>query len=229
MRSYVRFVRGFLGVCFFLVASGARADVPVANGDRVKSVQKKPFAQAGRLSLEPAASVSVSDPYWQHVGGGARLGWHVAEALTLEASALAFAALPTEDLRIAKRELHSQIVAARTAGLATADAVWAPAYGKVALGSRILHFELYALAGAGAAFTGAASGGPLTARPALDLGGGERLFFSDSLALRVGVAAHFYPTTVDVGGAPLSRVVTLVEASAALAIYFPAAGRAEAP
>ncbi len=203
------------GLLLCSTAALAEAD----NGDRVKSVQRRPLTQTGRVSVAPAFAFSVGDPFWQSVGGGLAASWHLAEAFALEGNGLGFSALPTDQLRVAKRELRARISAPHVSGIGDLSLVWAPVYGKFAFGANIAHFEIGVLVGGGTALLNKESGGGFV--PQTCWGVRERIFFSEWIAFDAGVTTHLFLGHADVGGASLGRFGTLVSGSLGLALYFP--------
>ena len=178
----------------------ARAQQPdVASGDTISAVQKRPLRQAHRLEFFPYGEVSIADPYLQRWGGGLRAMMHLREGLSVGLDMSGLATWQTEELVIAKRELHARILDSRQRGALMALASIAPLYGKVALpGDGIVHFETFFDAGLGAALT--ETDATHGVRPALTGGIGQRIFLNDDFALTARVGGNFYAEHLLVDG-----------------------------
>lgn len=211
-----------------LAALGARAEeeasatgeggiVPAV--DRVKSVQKKPFLKDGRVEVTPSFQASVNDAFFQKLGGGVTLAYHLADALALRASYARFGTVRTDNVRIAKRELHSRMYSANLLHLAGAGLAWTPVYGKLALfGERIVHFDLFLSLGFGAAFTDSVDGW----HPAASGGGGARLFIGQWLAAELSLIDQLYREEfTTVSGDRLSDVQSVLLAGIGFSVFFP--------
>src|SRR5262249_23918306 len=118
-------------LCFAacLLASSARAAEP----DEISAVQKRPLRQAKRLELWTYGTMSIADPYLQRWGGGVRGMYHLREGLSLGLDLGGMGTWATEELVIAKRELHARIIESHQRASLAAMASIAPIYGKVAL------------------------------------------------------------------------------------------------
>ncbi|HEY5676727.1 MAG TPA: hypothetical protein VIR81_08080, partial [Myxococcales bacterium] len=94
-----------------LLAAAARAEEGTA--DTITAVQKRPLRQAHRLELQPYGEMSIADPYLQRWGAGLRAMWHLREGLSIGLDGNGLGSWATEELVIAKRELHARIVESR--------------------------------------------------------------------------------------------------------------------
>ena len=141
-----------LPLCFAacLLASTARA----ADTDEINAVQKRPLRQAKRLELWAYGTMSIADPYQQRWGGGLRGMYHLREGLSVGLDVGGLATWATQDLVIAKRELHARIIESSQRASVAGMASIAPIYGKVALpGDALVHFETFLDAGLGGVLT----------------------------------------------------------------------------
>jgi outer membrane beta-barrel protein len=215
----------FLPLCATLLIAGqgqALADPPVADADEVHAVQRRPLREAKRLELTPYGSVSIGDPYLQRWGGGLRAMWHAREGLSLGLDASGFATYATQELVIAKRELHARIIESRQRLAVAAVAAIAPLYGKVALpGDAIAHFETFFDAGLGGALTETDAGRGL--RPMLVAGVGQRISLGENLALTGRVGGNVYAEREVVSGRASTKAMGFWTVSLGLSFYLPGA------
>lgn len=168
--------------------------------DRIRSVSSRLFMKAGRVeaSFYPLTSVSINDAFYQKLGIGASLAYHLNEAFAIQA--LVTYTLPALNLSTGNAAYHGPAkgtsipYAGKRSLLASADLCWAPVYGKVSLAAEtVLHFDTYLIAGLGVI------GGEIRTRTsgstsaslegtfgiAGDFGLGVRLFLNESLALKM--------------------------------------------
>jgi len=124
------------------VAARAQPAEPAEAADTITAIQKRPLRQASRLEVSPTPRWGSRTPT---CNVGAPAPRHVAPArglsLGLDANVWNWA---TQELVIAKRELHARILESRQRGSLAAFAAIAPLYGKVALpGDALVHFETF--------------------------------------------------------------------------------------
>lgn len=199
-----------------LLASGARAE---DSGDTISAVQKRPLRQAHRLEILPYGEMSIADPYLQRWGGGLRAMYHLREGLSLGLDANGLGTWQTEELVIAKRELHARILDSRERAALTALVSIAPLYGKVALpGDALVHFETFVDAGLGAAWT--ETDATHGVRPALAAGIGQRMFLGEDVALSLRVGGNVYMEKFVIDGSPSTKAVGFWTVSLGFSVYF---------
>jgi outer membrane beta-barrel protein len=168
---------------------------PGDGSDTITAVQKRPLRQAKRLELSPYGEMSLGDPYLQRWGGGLRAMYHLREGLSLGLDATAFSTFRTQELVVARTELHANVIESRERGSLLAFAAIAPIYGKVALpGDTLVHFETFVDLGMGGALTetDATSG----VRPMLSAGIGQRIFLNEQFAITARVGGNVYAERV---------------------------------
>jgi outer membrane beta-barrel protein len=200
---------------------GAPGERDAALGDRVKAVQRKGFLKRGRWELGASFPASVNDAFFQKVGAGGRLAYHLHDSFALRLRGDWFEAIRTGRGREGKVAFSSQILTSQIERQVLLDGVWSPVYGKISwLGSRIVHFDVFLAAGFGVVWS-ATSSAPRDLGPhlATALGGGLRFYPTDWLALEGGLSGTFYPDQ-PIASVPgtLQRVVA---ANLALSIFFP--------
>ena len=160
--------------------------------DRIRSVSNRMYGKAGRLEVTafPLTSMSLNDAFYQKLGGGIGLGYHLSEGFSIQAlftyslnletnNATAYTISPTGETLIpfaGKRSL-----------LAGADFCWSPVYGKISLAAEwILHFDTYLMGGV--AFIGGEQTDDRDSYAfAADFGLGVRVFFSPAVALKLEI------------------------------------------
>ena len=209
-------------------APRTREDAPLAPGerdaafeDRVKAVQRKGFLKRHRFELGLSFPGTVNDAFYQKVGVGAKLAYNFEDSFALALRGTYFWQLRSNHVREGNIAFSSQLLASQIYGQAMVDGIWSPVYGKVAwLGSRIVHFDAYLLAGAGAVWS-ATSAAPRSEGPhiATDFGGGLRFYPADWLALDGGVIATFYPYQPNT--AVPGTIQRIVAAHVGVTFFFP--------
>lgn len=209
-----------LPLCFAacLLASSARA----ADTDEINAVQKRPLRQAKRLELWAYGTMSIADPYQQRWGGGLRGMYHLREGLSVGLDVGGLATWATQDLVIAKRELHARIIESSQRASVAGMASIAPIYGKVALpGDTLVHFETFLDAGLGGVLTETEAGRGV--RPMLTGGVGQRLFLSENFALTARVGGELYAERVVVEGQRQTHAMGFWTVQLGLSWYLPGA------
>jgi outer membrane beta-barrel protein len=167
----------------------------VALGDKVKAVQRKGFLKKGRVELTPFFAGTVNDAFYQKVGGGVRLAYHLHDSFALALRGTKFTKFRTDNVREGKIAFESQLLTSDIDQQLMLGGIWSPIYGKASFRQKtIVHFDLFLQAGFGLVWS-ATSGPPLDQGPhvATDLGGGVRFYPRDWMAFELGLLATFYP------------------------------------
>ena len=187
----------------------------------MKAVQRRGFLKRNRFELGATLPVTVNDAFYQKVGASGRIAYHFRESFALMLRGGWYWPVETARIREGKIAFSSQLLSSQIDGQLMADAMWSPIYGKVAwLGERIIHFDMFFLAGFGAVWS-ATSGAPRDLGPhlAADVGTGLRFYPADWLALEAGVGATFYPDQPVVSApSTMQRVIT---ATIGASIFYP--------
>jgi|GEM_PF-1690233 len=220
-------------ICLILFSAAAtRAQSGPAPGsaaplsDEITAVQRRPLREAHRLELFTYGSMSVADPYLQRFGGGLRAMWHLREGLSLGLDGSGLGTWQTQELVIARRELHARVIESRERAALAALVAIAPLYGKVALpGDALVHFETFFDAGLGGAYTETDAGRGV--RPLLVGGVGQRLFLSDSAALSVRLGGNLYAERVLVDGQGKTHAMGFWSLSLGVSFFLPGARGAD--
>jgi outer membrane beta-barrel protein len=191
-----------------------------AEADEITAVQKRPLRQAKRLELWGYGSMSIADPYLQRWGGGLRAMYHLREGLSVGVDAGGLGTWATQELVIAKRELHARIIESRQRASLAGMASIAPIYGKVALpGDALVHFETFLDAGLGGVLTETEAGKGV--RPMLAGGIGQRLFLGENFALTARVGGEVYAEHVLVDGVRQTHAMGFWTVQFGLSWYLP--------
>jgi outer membrane beta-barrel protein len=198
----------------------AAAPVSAADPDEISAVQKRPLRQAKRLELWGYGTMSIADPYLQRWGAGLRGMYHLREGLAVGLDLGGLGTWQTQELVIAKRELHARIIESHQRASFAGMASIAPIYGKVALpGDALVHFETFVDAGLGGVLTETEAGKGL--RPMLTGGIGQRLFLSENLALTARVGGEVYAERVLVNGERQTHAMGFWTVQLGLSWYLP--------
>ncbi len=161
--------------------------------DRIKAVSRKVFLKANRFELFPALGVTTNDPFYRTWSIDGRAAWHLNDALALEIGGayvppFFVEKLPMVDLL--REEARLINVDAKLLGRADAGITFSPLYGKVAiLSDAIIHFDAFAIAGAGAVFDTNQD----LVHPSMDVGAGLRVFLLRWLVVRADLRDYVYP------------------------------------
>lgn len=167
--------------------------------DRIKAISRKVFLKANRFELFPSLGVTTNDPFYRTWSIDGRAAWHLNDALAIEVGGayvppFFIEKLPTIDLLREQAQLIN--ADAKLLGRADAGITFSPVYGKVAiLSDAIIHFDAFAIAGAGTVFdTNFSDVDPLNfVHPAMDVGAGLRVFLLRWLVVRADLRDYVYP------------------------------------
>lgn len=159
--------------------------------DRISSVSNRVFIKSRRLELMifPLTSISLNDAFYQKLGMGAGLAYHISEAFAIQV--IGTYTLDVFNIKTANTALYTSTnkktaipYSGKRTWLADIDLTWSPIYGKINVASEaVLHFDTYLLAGFGA-IGGELAGSDTNVGLAATFGLGLRLFFSRSIALK---------------------------------------------
>ena len=201
--------------------------------DRVKSVQRKLYTKRGRFELAPSFIINVNDAYYTKLGGAIRAAFYPHDSLAISARFSLMQTSPTDDVKVAKRNLFSRIFFSVPVWSVMGDLEWSPLYGKVAFFNSILHLDGYLVGGGGVVYTetsavalpGAAPqsdgspAGPRGVNAAFDLGVGLRFVVKDFVAVNVALINTTYVDTPT--GATKGVTQNLMLVNAGISIFFP--------
>jgi len=208
-------------------------EVEIANEDRVKSVQRKPFLKRMRVEFTPQAFVTLNDAYYPKIGPGGRLAFFFADSVGLAFRYNQFNIIPSDNVRLAKRQLQSKLPSVHPKHSFNVDLLWSPIYGKVAIFNSIHTFDVYLMGGAGAFLTQTSSditstdaSGNVSLVAAGDgakfsghLGIGQRFTVNEWFALDVSLTETMYSDRP--GGGTKSVLQHLVAVNVGLSVFLP--------
>ncbi len=180
----------------------------------IKTLQRKTFLKLGRVEVGPHLGAVVNDPFLNRYIIGASAGYHLTEVFSLELD-LGFS--PDLGDEVDWKPLTHQLVdnnhvspdISKLSYYADVTFGFSPIYGKVAIGRKIINFDIFGNFGAGVARTAddldalQADPGDVRAEasaeqfhPTTNLGGGLRIIFNPNLALRLEGRSLVYIETV---------------------------------
>lgn len=161
--------------------------------DLLKAVPRKPVLRRHRLEFSPTFGASLNDAYYQHLAYGGNLIFypHDSFGVGVGADYLFFHGGVESSLELVRRTTTAVPATMSLARVFVhADIYALPIYGKVSLfNSVIIPFDFYA--SVGAALTSTALSGEDYA-PASSFALGQRLYFTDWLALKVELRDYLY-------------------------------------
>jgi outer membrane beta-barrel protein len=169
---------------------GRLREIELTSDDRVKSVQPRSFIKQGRFELMPSVFVTLNDAYFPKYGPGLRLAYHPHESLGVALRANQYNVIPNDNVRLAKRQLRSQLPDVQPELSFALDVLWSAFYGKAKLFNAIRHFDLYVVGGLGAVLSETREqDGPLLS---VNIGLGSRFSLNDFLALDLSFIETVY-------------------------------------
>lgn len=192
-------------------------DLPPAKKKLIKILQRKYFLKLGRGEITPYAGVITNDPFLRRILFGASLGYHLTEVFELELNGSYSPTFGTDgvgDYKPVTRQITAENAVAPELSRLTAHATlnfnFSPFYGKVATRGRgAIIFDIYGLFGAGIAYTiddlkitnsegqDFAEATRAQVHPALSFGGGLRIAFNRTVALRFEARSLSYIGTFE--------------------------------
>jgi outer membrane beta-barrel protein len=191
---------------------------PAVNIDRIKAVPRKAMLKRHRLELTPFFSMSLNDAFYQHYAASGTLVFYPHDAFGIGLGVdYIFAHAETTNLDAVRQDLVSvPAIFELPSMFAHLDAYWIPLYGKLSLfNSDIIHFDIYTVAGFGAAFAGSRH------PPEANVGVGQRFVFGDWLAMRLEVRDHFFVDSQEVNGLPRSDIQNYVLVALGVSMFVP--------
>lgn len=194
--------------------------------DRVKSVQKKSYDKKHHFEIAPHVGLTLNDAYYEKYNIGGSLVFHFSDALALGARFDDFIVQTTENVSAAKRALQSRLPVSKPRYAAAADFYWTPIYGKASLFNSIIHFDLFAVVGAGMVVSQTSSNESDTSpllnqgpHPAFNIGVGQRFGLNSVVALEWTLLETLYTDTP--GGTGSSQVQRVMSLSAGFSFFLP--------
>ena len=175
---------------------------PPAKRRVIQTLQRKNFMKIGRYEVAPSLGFVTNDPFINRYLLGAGFGYHITEIFAVEATGFFSPDLgeqdwkPITDQIINENQVTPDI--SKIQFFANVNFQYSPIYGKVAvLGNNIVNFDIFGVFGTGIVNTKDdlvalgkeddphAQATQVQMHPSLNFGGGLRVIFSESFALRV--------------------------------------------
>jgi len=178
----------------------------------IKTIQKKNFLKLGRFELTPNVAFVTNDPFLNRYIVGAGFGYHATEIFEIEGNFGFSPNLGEADWKPLTSQLvnnnHVSPDLSPLTVFGNATFVYAPIYGKVAVGQRIIPFDIFGAFGMGVVLTNddlealqqeddeEAIATANQTHPTTNFGGGLRVVLGESLALRIEGRSLVYIETV---------------------------------
>lgn len=192
------------------LAPVARAtdSVSLPPSDHIESVQTRAWVKRNALTLTPMGSFAFNDPFLVRGGGGLRAVYWIRSLIGLSVDVSGWAQAPSEQARIAQRELRAQLRPTGSSWAALGGAEVTPIDGKLAMFGAIMPFELFLRLGLGAASSrDAVDSSPVFAMSA---GLGVRWFAASQVGLDLGLTWRSAAITRVLNGSPTASRDTVV-------------------
>ncbi|MGC4118357.1 MAG: outer membrane beta-barrel domain-containing protein [Myxococcales bacterium] len=166
--------------------------------------------------------VTLNDAFYPKSGPGVRLAFWFADSVALAVRYDQYNLINNYNVKLAKKELNSQLPVSHARHGFHAEFMWAPVYGKVAFANSINTFDTYLVGGAGAFITQTTESpstqdhSPLFA---VHLGIGEKFHVLDWLAIDLSIIDTLYSDRP--GGENRSVLQNVVSLNLGLCVYLP--------
>ena len=195
-------------------ASARAAESADAFGGRIPPVSGQLFTKTGRLELTPTASLSLNDAFFSKYFFGLKAGYHFSDMWSVHGSVAGGFAEATGSTAVcpgnqgchAATQAQLNQVAGDLKTIVGAEMAFSPIYGKLnAFAEQVIHFDLSLIAGADwirhrAVISAVEANAGVEPDIRNTLGGhvgiGTRVFFSQSLAIRLEVKDYLYTVPV---------------------------------
>ena len=203
------------------VESARKTQEPKRRKKVIKTIQPKTFMKLHRYEIGPSLGFVANDPFLNRYIMGAVFDYHVTEIFAIESTVayspvLGVGGCEDPDWKpLSCQLLEKNSVSPDISRLTAHGAIglqFAPIYGKVAAGNNIIAFDIFGTIGIGVTATeddivalqaedeppdGPAHRTASQVHPTTVMGGGARIAFSESVALRAEVKSMTYIETVN--------------------------------
>jgi len=186
--------------------------------DRIKSVQRKAFLKRRRWEITPLVCLSLNDAFYQKIGGGASIAYHLADSLGIEFQAVYVGTIQTDMVGYFQQANEALPRVSELRYYFMGNILWSPIYGKLSLFTgEIVHFDAYLIGGFGMART--ETGNKL----ASNIGLGLRYFVTSWLVVKLEVRDLIYTETLklDVQRTEFSDIQNHVMIGAGVSFFLP--------
>lgn len=132
------------------VSATSEADQLKQDRAFITVVQRQRFLKKKRFELQPQVGITVNDPFVRHYTVGAELNYWITNRFAVGVTGTAFFGNKTSRYTNIRFQEGVLLTANRTLWQASANVLYNPFYGKIALLNRaLLHWEAYVQAGGG--------------------------------------------------------------------------------
>lgn len=186
--------------------------------DRIKSIQRKAFLKRSRWELTPLVCLSLNDAFYQKIGGGASIAYHLADSLGIEFQAVYVGTIQTDMVGYFQQANEALPKVSELRYYLMGNILWSPIYGKLSLFTdEIVHFDAYLIGGFGLASTETGS------KLASNIGLGLRYFVTSWLVIKLEVRDLIYTETLklDVQRTEFSDIQNHVMIGAGVSFFLP--------
>jgi outer membrane beta-barrel protein len=201
--------------------------LPPAKKKVIKTLQKKTFLKLGRGEFMPYVGIITNDPFIRRILFGGNLGYHVTEIFEIELQGSFAPNFGEGDWKaITQQIIDANQVSPEISRMMwhlTANLNFSPFYGKVAtLGRNSIIFDIYGTLGAGVVGTEddieliqkeddeRALATAVQIHPGITFGGGLRIAFNKTFALRFEVRSISYINALESTQLELKNNLTLM-------------------
>jgi len=181
--------------------------------DKIPPVSGNLFFKKGRFEIAPTVGLSLGDAFFQKYAFGLNLSYHVLESVSIGINGVYMLSTPGGSVTVCndagcagpKMEQLTR-VPGNVSLLAGLDIAWSPFYGKInVMAEKVLHFDTSIFIGADviqvAAFDKSSGVNKATFTGGGHIGLGERIVFTDWIALRIELRDYMYGATVNLADA----------------------------
>lgn len=200
----------------------------------IQTLQRKNFMKIGRYEAAPHLGFVTNDPFINRYLLGASFAYHVTEVFAVEVSGTFSPDLGQGDWKPITQQIvnENQVTPdiSKIQFYSHIDFQYSPIYGKVAvMGKRIINFDMFGVIGTGVVSTRddlealqnntpVATATESQLHPTLNYGGGLRVIFSQSFALRIEGRGLSYIETLESRTLEMKNNMTLL---AGVSFFFP--------
>lgn len=201
----------------------------------IKTLQKKNFLKLGRWEASPHAAYVANDPFLNRYIIGAGINYHLTEIFAIEANLDYSPDFGRADwTSLTKQLVEKNSVSPDISKMAFAGSLtflYSPIYGKVAIGRKIIAFDIYGAFGGGAVVTNddldalqtdstdaRAVATQTQTHPTTNMGGGLRVSFTPNLAARIEGRSMVYIETINATTLEMKQMFIL---QGAFSVFFP--------
>lgn len=201
----------------------------------IKTVQRKNFLKLGRVEVSPHLAFVANDPFLNRYIIGTGVNYNLTEIFALELT-LDYAPdfgradwKPLTEQLVEKNSVSPDI--SKMTFNTNVSFLYSPIYGKVAVGHKIINFDIYGAFGAGATLTNddldalqtdvtdqRAVATQTQTHPTTNIGGGARIVFTPNIAARIEGRSLVYIEAVNSTTLEMKNLFIL---QGAFSVFFP--------